>query len=135
MNVFIDSNILIYAQDQDAGRKHDRAKQLITEIWLGRKLPSISIQVLQEVHVNLVRKGISVEESARRVSHYFGFQVVDNNKLVFSQALEVQKKFQLSFWDSSIISAAQISGSKELWTEDLNDGQNYGGVIARNPLV
>jgi predicted nucleic acid-binding protein len=48
-DIFIDTNILFYAHDCDAGDKHLKASQLISEIWTDRKVPTISVQVLQEL--------------------------------------------------------------------------------------
>jgi predicted nucleic acid-binding protein len=134
MQIFIDSNILIYAQDVDAGEKHHRAQELMRNLWASREVPAISVQVLQETHVNLVRKGISVEESARRVSRYLSWRVVENTKDLFCRSLEIQKNHQLSYWDSIVVAAAQRSQATELWTEDLNTGQSFDGVTVVNPL-
>ena len=134
MQVFIDSNILIYAQDKDAGERHQRARDLIRNLWESRELPAISVQVLQEIHVNLVRKGISIEESARRVSRYLSWRVVENTKDLFCRSLEIQKNHQLSYWDSIVVAAAHRSQALELWTEGLTAGQSFDGVTVVNPL-
>lgn len=135
MQVFIDSNILVYAQDADAGERHRRAKALLQDIWESRRIPAISVQVLQETHVNLIRKGIDVKESARRVGRYLSWRVVENSKALFCRSLEIQQSHQLSYWDASIVAAAQRSQANELWTEDLNSGQNFDGVRVINPLA
>ena len=135
MQVFIDSNILIYAQDADAGLKHARARELLRNLWTSRNIPAVSVQVLQETHVNFLRKGISLEESARRVSRYLSWRVVANTTDLFSRSLQLQQRYQLSYWDAMIIAAAQRSQAIELWTEDLNPGQAFDGVTVVNPLV
>ena len=135
IDVFIDTNILLYAHDRDAGPKHDKARDLICRLWDQREVPSISIQVLQEMHVNLVRKGIGIQESANIVQRYLAWRVVSNSAAVLRGAFSAQQRWQLSFWDASILAAAQQAGAKELWTEDLNPGQSYGGVVAVNPVA
>lgn len=134
MQVFIDSNILIYAHDIDAGEKHDRARRLIGGLWRSRDVPAISVQVLQEMHVNLLRKGIGMEASARRVSRYLSWRVVDNSKDLFIRSIAIQQRYKLSYWDAMIVAAAQRSQARELWTEDLNVGQSFDGVVVFNPL-
>jgi len=134
VDIFIDTNILIYAYDRDAGDKHDKALQLVRGFWDRGEIPALSIQVLQEMHVNLVRKGVPVEESADIVRRYLSWRVVSNTKPIFRRALDIQRRWQLSFWDSAVVSAAQQAGVKELWSEDLNPGQNYAGVLVVNPL-
>ena len=76
VDIFIDTNILIYAHDVDAGEKHDKASQLVRDFWDRRAVPSLSIQVLQEMHVNLIRKGVSVDESADTVRRYLAWRGV-----------------------------------------------------------
>lgn len=133
-DLFIDTNILIYAHDLDGGAKNQRARTLVERLWRERSVPTLSIQVLQEMLVNLVRKGVPTETSARIVSSYLAWRVVENSKLVFERALLVQARWQVSFWDASIIAAAQLAGAKVLWSEDLSDGQDFDGVTVHNPL-
>ena len=52
--VFVDSNILIYAHDADAGAKSQRAQLALSRLWEsgdGR----LSVQVLQELYVNVTK--------------------------------------------------------------------------------
>ncbi len=135
IDVFVDTNILIYAHDLEAGHKHQTARELVRRVWERREVPILSVQVLQEMHVNLVRKGVSLEDSVDTVKRYLSWRVVSNNETVLRRAFTAQQRWGLSFWDTSIVAAAQQAGAKELWTEELSTGQNYGGVIAVNPLA
>jgi len=132
--VFLDSNVLIYAQDADAGKRHAIARELVTACWNERFIPAVSIQVLQECHVNLVRKDVPVEKSQRRVSRYLQWMVVENSRSLLSKSFEVQARWGFSFWDSGIVAAALRAGVDELWTEDLQDGQKIESLTVRNPL-
>lgn len=132
--VFLDSNILIYAQDRDAGLRHDKARRLVAACWNGEYRPSVSIQVLQECHVNLVKKGVSVEESQKRVARYLQWTVIENSRSLLQKAFEVQIRWGFSFWDSGIVAAALRAGATELWSEDLQDGQVIESLKIRNPL-
>jgi predicted nucleic acid-binding protein len=134
VDIFIDTNILIYAHDLDAGAKHVKALQLIRDLWHRREVPSLSIQVLQEMHVNLIRKGVSVDESVDTVRRYLAWRVVNNTKTLLRRAFDVQQHWQLSFWDAAIVAAAQQARASALWSEDLNAGQDYGGLVVVNPL-
>jgi predicted nucleic acid-binding protein len=134
VDVFIDTNILVYAHDREAGDKHAKAEALIEGFWTNRQTPWVSIQVLQELHVNLVRKGIGVERSAQIVSRYFSWRLVDNTRHLLQQAFAVQQRWQVAFWDALVVAAAQRANTSELWSEDLNPGQDYDGVRVVNPL-
>ena len=52
---FVDTNILIYAHDLDAGAKHQQAAELICQLWENGG-GVLSIQVLQEFYVNITQK-------------------------------------------------------------------------------
>jgi len=49
-------------------------------------------------------------------------------------ALQLRDRFQVSYWDAAIIAAAQDLGCSTIYSEDLNDGQDYGGVKVVNPF-
>ena len=134
---FVDTNILMYAHDRSTGLKHDRAKALIDELWLHRS-GAISTQVLQELAVNLRRKaGRPLDAKATRevVADYLTWQVIVNTGDSVLGALELEERYHISFWDALVIHAAQASGAEVLYSEDLADGQDYGGVTVVNPLV
>lgn len=74
--------------------------------------------------MNLIRKaGLNATESARRVSHYLAWTVIDNDSLLLTASFEIQARWQLSYWDSLIVAAAQRAGATQSWTEDLAQGQ------------
>lgn len=134
---FIDTNILMYAHDGAAGLKHARAAALLERLWRDRS-GVISTQVLQELAVNLRRKVAKpLEPRAVReiLSDYLTWHVVVNGGDAILEALEIEARYQISFWDGLIIQAAHASGAEVLYSEDLSDGQHYGSVRVVNPLV
>jgi len=133
-NVFIDTNILVYAHDKDTGLKHSKASQIVATFWEQRQRPFISIQVLQELHVNLARKGASIDIAAKIATSYMSWRIIENTSDVFRQALVEQRRWHLSFWDSMIIAAARKANVPYLLSEDLNAGQDYGSIVVLNPF-
>ena len=137
MNVdrmFLDANLLVYAHDLSEPVKREKAAKILKECWENAVPPSISIQVLQETHVTLIKKGLSLQESSETVRGFLAWNVVENRKAEFVEALDLQKAFQLSFWDASILAAAKSAGATELWSEDFQNGRNYDGILAVNPF-
>jgi predicted nucleic acid-binding protein len=134
---FVDTNILVYAHDRSAGFKHQRARLLIEDLWnSGRGV--LSTQVLQELCVNVRRQAgrpLSVEEARRIVQDYLSWEVVVNTPASVIQALDVEARYKISFWDALILQAAESSGVAILYSEDLATGQSYGSVRVINPLV
>src|SRR5262245_2932703 len=52
---FVDTNVLVYAEDRDAKAKHETAKDLIVQLWNDRG-GVLSVQVLQEFYVTATKK-------------------------------------------------------------------------------
>jgi predicted nucleic acid-binding protein len=135
VEAFVDTNVLYYANTDSADPRHALARECIEPLWTEPGKAAVSVQVLQELHVNLIRKaGLAPAESARRVSHYFAWKVIDDDRLLLSSAFDVQVRWRLSYWDSLIVAAAQRAGATQLWSEDMTDGQDYGEVRVINPL-
>ena len=133
-SIFIDTNILLYAYDNQAGDKHEKAKLLVKEIWIGTILPFISFQVLQEFYVNFQRMGLGPEKGESVIMDFLKWNIIINDEKILLKGIVYQKQYKTSFWDSLIIAAANSAGVSELWTEDLTEGQVYGEVKAVNPL-
>ena len=133
---FVDTNILMYAHDTSAGPKHERARAVVEELWRDRT-GVVSTQVLQELSVNLRRKaGRPLDTKATRelVVDYLTWQVVVNGGDSILEALDLETRYQISFWDALVLQAAQASGAAILYSEDLSHGQTYGSVRVINPL-
>ena len=133
---FLDTNILVYAHEPATGIKHERARAIIEKLWdTGGGV--LSTQVLQELCVNLRRKMArpwTVEEIRSLILTYMDWQIVVSTPGSVIEALAIEARYQISFWDALIIHAAESSGAAILYSEDLSDGQTYGSVRVVNPL-
>lgn len=131
---FIDTNIILYAYDLNSPAKRQIAQDLVAEGWKSPRSCAVSVQVLQELHVNLCRLGVSRQEAGRIIQDFASWPVVDNTLELFNLGLNEQTRWNLSLWDAMILAAARTSGATELITEDFNHTQDYGGVRAVNPF-
>ena len=134
---FVDTNILVYAHDRSAGPKHTRARSLIEQLWHSGT-GVLSTQVLQELCVNLQRKvrpAVPVEEIRLLIQDYLSWEVIVNGPESIVQALGIQARFKISYWDALIIQAAETADAMALYSEDLAAGQKYGSVTVINPLM
>jgi predicted nucleic acid-binding protein len=61
--------------------------------------------------------------------------VVTNTPNSVLEALEIETRYKISFWDALIIQAARDAGASILYSEDLAAGQLYGSIRVVNPLV
>jgi predicted nucleic acid-binding protein len=134
---FVDTNILIYAHDRLAGEKYLRARQVVDHLWdTGEGV--LSTQVLQELCINLRRKlarPLSLSEVSRVVRDYLEWDVVVNKPESILDALEIQERHKISFWDALILHAAELSGASVLYSEDLTADRTYGRVRVVNPFA
>jgi predicted nucleic acid-binding protein len=133
---FVDTNILIYAHDPASGSKRDRARQLIEQLWQSGQ-GVLSTQVLQELCVNLRRKvarPLPVDEIQQLIHDYLSWEVIVNTPQSTIQALEIELRYKVSFWDALVINAAETAGAAILYSEHLATGQKYGSVRVMNPL-
>lgn len=134
--VFVDTNILVYAHDLVSGIKNERARALIENLWsTGGGV--LSTQVLQELCVNLRRKALkplTLEETRSLIQDYSDWEIVVNTHSSVIEALTIETRFQISFWDALIVHAAERAGAAILYSEDFSAGQTYGSVRVVNPL-
>lgn len=131
---FLDTNILLYAYDLDAPAKREVALEILETGWNNPGETALSVQVLQELHVNLCKRGVSTTEAATVVRRYATWPVVDNTLGLLLAALDEQARWQLSLWDALILAAARAAGAAELISEDFSHDQDYGGVRVINPF-
>lgn len=133
-DVFIDTNILVYAYDVDAGTRHKKAKAIVMEAWQAPKFPWISVQVLQELLAALRKGGIQLRQACKLVSPHTHWRVIETDVALFRSGMDESIRWQLSHWDGLILAAARRAGVKTLLSEDFNTGQDYGGIRAVNPF-
>lgn len=134
---FLDSNVIVYGHSATSDERRERASALLDRLWESAT-GCLSIQVLQESFVTLTRKvpqPLAPALAAGVIEEYGRWSVHSPSADDVLLAIELSIKLRLSFWDAMIIHSARTLGCKILWTEDLNEGQSYGGVIARNPFT
>jgi predicted nucleic acid-binding protein len=135
--VFVDANILVYAEDRDAGDKHFLARALVAELWRTRE-GVLSIQVLQEFFVNVTRKvpqPLEPDAALAIVEQYLTWRVVENTGELLVAGIRLASSLQVSFWDALILEAALKAGCDHVWTEDLNHGQRVKNLTIVNPFL
>jgi len=132
---FVDTNVLLYAISRDPAEQ-DKAKRA-NDILTDRDL-ALSAQVLQEFYVQATRASrpdaIGHDQAVRLIQSFRRFPVQYVTSGILMAALDARQRFQLSYWDAAIIEAARAMVCPEVLSEDLSDGQDYGGVRVTNPF-
>jgi len=132
---FVDTNVLIYAHDADAGGKREIARAALRELWI-RRSGAVSPQVLQEFYVNATRKIASPlpKPSARTVVDTYAAWCVETTPAEIAAAFRIEDEARIGFWDALIVASARKAGAGRILSEDLNAGQSIAGVRIENPF-
>ncbi len=133
---FVDTNILVYAHDTSSLAKHKQAKMLIQSLWES-KSGCISIQVLQEfyyVSTQKLARSLPVAEASQIIASLGKWHIHSPDVEDVLSAVQVQERYDISFWDAMIVHSANQLGCSVLWSEDLNAGQVYQQVRVQNPF-
>lgn len=132
---FLDTNILVYADDLDAGPKRERAREILRAAFHDAA-GVLSTQVLQEYYVVATRKlGVSAVAARRKVELLTSLDVVTLRADLVLSAIDLCQIRAISFWDALILRAASTAGCTVLYTEDLNAGEIVDGVRIEDPFA
>lgn len=139
---FLDTNILLYAISTDPA---EQAKRQVARDILATGDWGLSVQVLQEFYVNATRQRMAAgktvaapmtpQAAQTAVQQFVQYPLVPTDAALLQDAMRVAQRWNTSYWDGAIIAAAHRLSAAELWSEDLNAGQDYGGVVVVNPFA
>lgn len=131
---FVDSNVLLYADDRNAGPKRDRARELIRELMVAGT-GVLSLQVFQEYFAVATKKlGIPAAGARQRIELLSRLDVVILGVEDILVAIDLHRLHQFSIWDALVIRAALNAGCRVLYSEDLQDGRRIDGLEIVNPF-
>jgi predicted nucleic acid-binding protein len=132
---FVDTNVLLYAHDGGAGKKHERSVRLLSRL-VEDGAGAVSIQVLAEFYAAATKKlGITSQEAEEILADLGGWIIHRPGHADLLRAARFQRRYKISWWDALVVNSAVELGCGVLWSEDLADGQRYGSVTVRNPFV
>ena len=132
---FLDTNILVHAQDGGAPAKQRKSRELVAS--LAESVDGvISTQVMQEFFVAVTKKLGVAPLAAKGIIKTFGvFEVVQVSPALIQEAIDCSVLNEVSFWDALILASAASAGCSVVLSEDLNPGQVILGVTVKNPYL
>jgi predicted nucleic acid-binding protein len=135
---FLDTNIFVYSFDSEARAKSRRATELIREAVASRR-GIVSYQVVQEFF-NVALRRFAEPMSNAEAEQYLGtvfrpLLAVHSTFGLYQEALAINQRYRLSWFDGLIVAAALAAECDVLYSEDLQDGQKFGGLRVENPFV
>ena len=131
---FVDTNILVYAASNAVA---DQPRRDLALELLDRSDLALSAQVLAEFYSVATSKSklnVTHDEAVVLLQSLARIPVCPITRELVMEAAELRHRFQLSYWDAAILAAAKQMGCPTVFSEDLNDGQNYDGVTIVNPF-
>ena len=135
---FLDSNVFVYAVDNASPAKQAVALRLLKQAHTHQSAV-ISFQVVQET-LHVLRRKFRVVANPPD-THDFLRNVlaplwrVQPSAALYARALDVQERYQFSFYDALIVAAALEAGCPRLLSEDLQHGQRIEGLTIKNPFL
>ena len=134
LTVFVDTNVLLYADDGRDQDKRTTARQWLSSLWQQR-LGRLSTQVLNEYYANATRKlGMPQGDARAKVRRFQLWQPWQIDHQTVETAWGFEARFGTSYPDSLIIAAASQSGCAFVLTEDLQHNQQMDAVKIINPF-
>jgi predicted nucleic acid-binding protein len=134
-DVFVDTNIFVYAQDKADTVKQAKALELIRDLAEDGRIV-ISTQVLQEFASVAVRKlGLLLPQTNALLDELAKLPTCNIDAGTIKDAVVIHFANRLSFFDSLTIATAVKNGCTYVYSEDLADGQTIRGVTIVNPFV
>ena len=136
MASFVDTTVLLYAASTIP---EEAAKRSIARAILKRDDLVLSAQVLQEFYVQATRATkpdrLPHQRAVALIESWLRFRVIATSVALIQQALATADRWRISYWDAAVVEAARLAGCPTVYTEDLQDGMNFAGVVVENPFA
>jgi predicted nucleic acid-binding protein len=133
--VFVDTNVLLAADDAFDGARQARVRDWLQALWL-RRAGRVSTQVLSAYYVGATQHFAMPQGDARaKLRRYQLWQPWQIDHQTVETAWGVEARFGLPYWDALIVAAAAQSGASHVLSLDLPHGQQFDGVTIFSPLV
>jgi predicted nucleic acid-binding protein len=133
---FVDTNVLVYAYDEHEPQKQKKAQSLLID-GITQENIVFSVQVLGEffdVVTRYIKQPMSPDNAQDIIATLSIVPVQEIDLTMVNRAIDTHKAYHISYWDSLIIAAAERAECKKIFSEDLNDGQIYHGILVGNPF-
>jgi predicted nucleic acid-binding protein len=133
--IFIDTNIIVYANDARDTLKQKIALDIISKLMTSRA-GTISTQVLQEyANVAIYKLQQKPPVVVRQIKLLEAMDVIQQTPDQIRRAIEISQLYQVGFWDACIIANAEYANCDTIYSEDFNTGQYYSGLKVKNPFL
>ena len=134
----IDSNILIYAYEEEASHKKQIAKKILSQAFAKKESYAVSIQNLAEFACAYLTKGKGdmrrLQKSIKGISRHENFIKISYTQQTITHAMEIITNSKNPFWDALIAATMLENNIRHIYTENTSDFANTG-ITAINPFA
>jgi predicted nucleic acid-binding protein len=133
--ITLDTNILIYAVDKDAGTRHQKAMAIVDDVV--EQICVLTLQALSEFFSAVTRKGkMPIRDAQEQIQDWqLLFPIILPKTTTLQLAINAVENHRLSFWDAMLWATAKQAGVTALLSEDFQHGRELEGVHFRNPFL
>lgn len=126
----IDTNVLVYSIDKEAGTRHEQSRALVDRDCI------LTVQALAEFFHAVTRKDkMPLADAAAMVHDWMLlFPVAAADGRTLDQAIRLKREHGFAFWDALLVQTARSAGVTRLLTEDMQDGRTIGTLRLENPF-
>ena len=134
-SAFVDTNVLVYAEDHGEPEKRAIALKLLADHVVSGDIV-LSAQVLSGFYVSVrrLKRPLDAKQALNALEQLAAFPVVPLTADLVVAAAAAGDRYQVSHWDALILETARAAGCTVVLSEDLRDGQDYGGIRVKNPF-
>jgi predicted nucleic acid-binding protein len=138
--IFIDTNVLIYANNRESPLC-EVARETLDELTRSGHTPFVSNQVIREYLVIMTRPGFiekpipleSAIEDARRMMKEFSLLFADRDSL--DKLMELIRKYEIRgkrIHDASIVSLMLTNGITDILTHNIDDFKSFDEITIQS---
>jgi predicted nucleic acid-binding protein len=132
---FLDTNVLVYAEDKRDPVKQKLAVSLILE-HRRQRTGVVSLQVLQEFFVSVTKKlKLDVGIARYKVEFHSRFEVAAPSVSDILASIDLHRLHGFSYYDALVLRMAKQAGCRILLSEDMQHGQDVDGLKIVNPFL
>ncbi len=133
---FLDTNVLLYAVSTNpAEADKTRAARALMQAEDWAWSAQVAAEFIRASTSPRQPKPLSRAEARRWVETWLPFPMAVVDGALVLEAVQIAERFQVSHFDAQILAAAKRMGCATVYSEDLNAGQDYGGVRVLNPFL
>lgn len=132
---FVDASVLLQARDPRDPIKQARASHWLDRLWQQRS-GRTSVQVLAEFYVMATRglkPRVAADLAWDDVNRYLTWLPQDTNEPLMRRARDIERRYQLAWWDATVVAAALLQDCLILLSDELPDGAVFGQLAVRSP--